>query len=149
EAAVGPIDILVNNAGGARSAPFARSDEALFEAMLEQNLYGAVTATRAVLPAMVEAGWGRVIMVASTAGLKGCAYVSAYCAAKHAVIGLVRALAVETARSGVTVNAVCPGFADTDLTRSSIDRIMAATGRSAEEARAALVRDNPQGRLIA
>ena len=117
--------------------------------MLALNLESVVTATRTVLPGMVERGFGRIVSVASTAGLKGYAYVSAYCAAKHAVVGLTRALAAEVARSGVTVNAVCPGYTDTDLVRDSVDRIAAKTGRTAEEALSILTRANPQGRLVA
>jgi 3-hydroxybutyrate dehydrogenase len=97
---------------------------------------------------MVEAGFGRIIAIASTAGLKGYAYVSAYCAAKHAVIGLVRSLALETAKSGVTVNAVCPGYTRTDLLRESVDKVAAKTGRSREEALAAMIKEAPLGRLI-
>jgi NAD(P)-dependent dehydrogenase (short-subunit alcohol dehydrogenase family) len=144
----GPIDLLVANAGQAVSAPFAKSDEALFARMIDVNLMGVVHASRAVLDGMTGRGFGRIVAIASTAGLKGYPYVTAYCAAKHAVVGFVRALAAETAATGVTVNAVCPGFADTDLTRESIDRIVAKTGRSREEALAELVRHNPQKRLV-
>ena len=110
-----PIDILIANAGAAESSPFGRSDAALFQRMMDVNFMGVVHAAQAVLPGMVERRHGRIVAVASTAGLKGYAYVSAYSAAKHAVIGLVRSLALETAKSGVTVNAVCPGFTETDL----------------------------------
>ncbi|HEX2554105.1 MAG TPA: SDR family NAD(P)-dependent oxidoreductase [Microvirga sp.] len=144
----GPVDILVANAGGAVSAPFAKSDAALFHRMLDVNLMGVVNAARAVLRPMTERGFGRIVTVASTAGLKGYPYVSAYCAAKHAVVGFVRALALETATTGVTVNAVCPGFTDTDLVAESLERIVAKTGRSREAALAELVKHNPQGRLI-
>jgi 3-hydroxybutyrate dehydrogenase len=143
-----PIDILVANAGAAESAPFAKSDAALFRRMLEVNFFGVVHASRAVLPAMTARRRGRVIAIASTAGLKGYPYVTAYAAAKHAVIGLVRSLALELATSGVTVNAVCPGFTDTDLVAGSIDTIMRKTGRSRDEARAELAKHNPQGRLV-
>jgi NAD(P)-dependent dehydrogenase (short-subunit alcohol dehydrogenase family) len=142
-------DLLVANAGAAVSAPFAKSDAALFRQMLDVNLMGVVHAAQAVLGPMRERGFGRVIAVASTAGLKGYPYVTAYCAAKHAVVGLVRALALETARTGVTVNAVCPGYTDTDLVGDSLDRIVAKTGRSREEALADLTKHNPQGRLVA
>lgn len=145
---VGSIDLLVANAGAAVSAPFARSDGALFRGMFDINLMGVVHAARAVMPGMAERGFGRIVAVASTAGLKGYPYVTAYCAAKHAVVGFVRALAVETARTGVTINAVCPGFADTDMVAQSLDRIVATTGRSRDEALAELVRHNPQGRLV-
>jgi NAD(P)-dependent dehydrogenase (short-subunit alcohol dehydrogenase family) len=144
----GPIAILVANAGGAESAPFARSDDDLFRRMLDLNLMGVVHATHAVLAGMMARGFGRIVAVASTAGLKGYPYVTAYCAAKHAVVGLVRALALETARTGVTVNAVCPGYTDTDLVRQSLDRIEHKTGRPRDEALAAMIKDNPLGRLI-
>ncbi len=145
----GPIDAIVANAGGAESAPFRRSDAAMFRRMMDLNLMSVVNAAQAVLPGMMERKSGRVIAVASTAGLRGYAYVSAYVASKHAVIGLVRSLALETAASGVTVNAVCPGYADTDMTEESIARIVEKTGRSAEDARAELAKHNPQGRLVA
>jgi 3-hydroxybutyrate dehydrogenase len=143
-----PVDILVANAGAAESAPFGRSDAALFRRMWEVNFLGVVHATQAVLPGMLERRRGRIVAIASTAGLKGYAYVSAYAAAKHAVIGLVRSLALETAKSGVTVNAVCPGFTETDLLEGSIDNIMRKTGRSREQAVAELAKHNPQGRLV-
>jgi 3-hydroxybutyrate dehydrogenase len=143
-----PIDILVANAGIAESAPFAKSDAALFKRMMDVNFMGVVHAVQAVLPSMRERRHGRIIAVASTAGLKGYAYVSAYSAAKHAVVGLVRSLALELATSGVTVNAVCPGFTDTDLVTGSIDTIMKKTGRSQAQAVAELAKHNPQGRLI-
>jgi len=148
-AARGPVDILVANAGGAESAPFAKADVDLFRRMFELNLMGTVHAARAVIGDMTARRYGRIVAVASTAGLKGYAYVSAYCAAKHAVVGLVRALALETAGSGVTVNAVCPGYTDTDLVREGAARIAAKTGRGPEEALAAMAKNNPLGRLIA
>jgi NAD(P)-dependent dehydrogenase (short-subunit alcohol dehydrogenase family) len=144
----GPVDILVANAGAADAAPFAKTSADQFRRLFELNVLGIVHATRAVLGDMVARRFGRIVAVASTAGLKGYAYVSAYCAAKHAAVGLVRALALETATTGVTVNAVCPSFADTDLTRESLDRISAKTGRSREDALAALVAQIPLRRLI-
>jgi NAD(P)-dependent dehydrogenase (short-subunit alcohol dehydrogenase family) len=144
----GPIDILVANAGGAESAPFVKSDAALFRRMFDLNVMGAVHATRAVLGDMVARGFGRVVVNASVAGLKGYAYASAYCAAKHAAVGLVRALAQETVKTGVTVNAVCPGYTDTDLVSDSLERIMAKTGRTREQALAGMLKDEPLGRLI-
>ena len=147
-ASAGTVDILVNNAGAAVSKPFLKHDMADWEAMLGVNLTAAFLACQQVLPGMTTRGWGRIVNVASTAGLKGYAYTAAYCAAKHGLIGLTRALAIETARTGVTVNAVCPGFTDTDLTARAIETIVAETGRSAAEARAALARLNPQNRLV-
>lgn len=144
----GPIDILIANAGAAESASFAKSDVALFRRMIDVNFMGVVHAVQAVLPAMRQRPYGRIVAVASTAGLKGYAYVTAYSAAKHAVIGLVRSLALELAATRVTVNAVCPGFTDTDLIAGSIDNIMRKTGRSHAQALAELAKHNPQGRLI-
>jgi 3-hydroxybutyrate dehydrogenase len=148
EDARGPIAILVNNAGSVDSGPFAKLDPGVFTAMWNVHVLGAVHATRAVLPGMIEHGFGRVVNIASTAGLKGYAYVSAYCAAKHALVGLTRALAAETARHGVTVNAVCPGYTDTELVRDSIERVAAKTGRSQSDVLAEYVRDVPLRRLI-
>ena len=143
-----PIDILIANAGTAETAPFAKSDAALFKRMMDVNFMGVVHAVQAALPSMKDRPYGRIVVVASTAGLKGYAYVSAYSAAKHAVIGLVRSLALELAHTGVTANAVCPGFTDTDLVSESIDNIMKKTGRSREQAVAELAKHNPQGRLV-
>ena len=144
----GPIDILVANAGGAESAPFAGSDEQIFRRMLDLNLMSVVHTAQAVIDGMVARGFGRIVAVASLAGLKGYAYVSAYCAAKHAAVGLVRALAAEYAGTGVTVNAVCPGYTDTDLVRESLDRIVKKTGRDRAAALKAMLAPDAQERLI-
>lgn len=144
----GPIDILVNNAGGASSAPFLKTDAGALREMLALNLEAPAHAMRLVLDGMLARRHGRIVNVASTAGLKGYAYVSAYVAAKHGLVGLTRAAALEVAAKGVTVNAVCPGFTDTDLVARSLEAIVAKTGRTGDEARAALAAGNPQGRLI-
>jgi 3-hydroxybutyrate dehydrogenase len=145
--AAGAIDILVNNAGAALAKPFAKLTLAEWNASLAVNLTAAFVASQLALPGMIARGWGRIVNIASTAGLKPYAYTAAYCAAKHGLIGLTRALALETARKGVTVNAVCPGFTDTDMAGAAIAAIEAQTGRSGAEARAALERLNPQNRL--
>jgi NAD(P)-dependent dehydrogenase (short-subunit alcohol dehydrogenase family) len=144
----GSIDILVNNAGQAASAPFVKMDASLWRTMITVNLDGTFYCTRAALPGMLAAGWGRVVNIASTAGLTGYGYVSAYCAAKHGVIGLTRALALEVATKGITVNAVCPGYTDTEMVGESVKRIVAKTGRTSEQALADLIAQNPQKRLI-
>jgi 3-hydroxybutyrate dehydrogenase len=144
----GAVDILVNNAGQAGSAPFGKTDAALWQRMLDVNLGGTFHCTQAALPGMLARRWGRIVNVASTAGLVGYRYVAAYCAAKHGVIGLTRALALEVADKGVTVNAVCPGFTDTDIVRDAVANIVAMTGRSEQEARADLAAGNPQKRLV-
>jgi NAD(P)-dependent dehydrogenase (short-subunit alcohol dehydrogenase family) len=147
-AAIGPIALLINNAGQAVSAPLAGTSDAQWQSMLDVNLTGTFLCTRECLPDMLKAGFGRIVNVASTAGLVGYPYVSAYCASKHGVIGLTRALALEVARRNVTVNAVCPGYTDTDLVRNSVANITAKTGRSESQALAELVSNNPQGRLV-
>jgi NAD(P)-dependent dehydrogenase (short-subunit alcohol dehydrogenase family) len=142
------VSILVNNAGVAKSAKFLATDDALWREMLDVNLTGAFACTRAALPAILAARAGRIVNVASTAGLVGYPYVAAYCAAKHGVVGLTRALAQELAATRVTVNAVCPGYTDTELVADAVANIVAKTGKSAEEARAALAARNPQKRLV-
>lgn len=143
------FDIAIANAGAVETGPFMRSDNERFRRMLDINLIGTVNLFHAALPAMLERRRGRLIAIASTAGHRGYPYVSAYVAAKHAVVGLVKSLALETARSGVTVNAVCPGYADTDMATAGIDNVANKTGKSREDALAAMIKDNPQGRLIA
>jgi NAD(P)-dependent dehydrogenase (short-subunit alcohol dehydrogenase family) len=144
----GPVDMLINNAGQAQSAPLQRTSDELWHNLIAVNLTGTFHGIRAVLPAMLERKFGRIVSIASTAGLKGYPYVAAYCASKHGVIGLTRALALEVGQRNITVNAVCPGYTETDLVRDTIANIQKVTGRSAEEAREALTRTNPQGRLI-
>jgi 3-hydroxybutyrate dehydrogenase len=148
-ASLGTPAVLVNNAGMARSRPFAQISFAEWNEILAVNAGGAFLLTHACLPAMLEAGWGRVINVASTASLQGFRYTAHYTASKHALLGMTRALALEVAMKGVTVNCVCPGFVDTEMTRRSIDNIAQATGRSPEESRHLLEAESPQKRLIA
>jgi NAD(P)-dependent dehydrogenase (short-subunit alcohol dehydrogenase family) len=147
-ASLGPCDILVNNAGAALSKPFARHTIADFQTMLAVNLLSAVTACQSVLPDMRAQKFGRIVNIASTAGLKGYPYVTAYVAAKHALVGFTRALALETVRDGITVNAVCPGFTDTDLVARAVATIATASGRPAAEAREKLAGGNPANRLV-
>ena len=147
-AAIAPVDVLINNAGQVETAPVAKTSLEVWQRALNVNLTGTFLCSRAVIPAMRERDFGRIVNVASTAGLKGYAYVAAYCAAKHGVVGLTRALALELAKSGITVNAVCPGYTETEIVASAIENIQAKTGRTADEARAELAKANPQGRLI-
>jgi NAD(P)-dependent dehydrogenase (short-subunit alcohol dehydrogenase family) len=147
-AELGAVDVLVNNAGIAESAPLARTDLALWERHLRVNATGPYLCTREVLPGMLARGWGRVINVASLAGLYGAPYVTAYTASKHALVGFTRALAAEVSGKGVTVNAICPGYVATEMTWSGARNVAARTGKSFEEAVAAMARINPGGRLI-
>lgn len=144
----GPPQILINNAGAALAAPIGKTTLPMWQSMLAVNLTGAYLCIREVVGHMVRGDYGRIVNVASTAGLTGYAYVAAYCAAKHGLIGLTRALAREMAKTGVTINAVCPGYTDTDIVADAIGNIVAKTGRSSEQALQELVAHNPQGRLV-
>jgi len=144
----GPVGWLVNNAGQAESAPFAKTDIGLWQRMLAVNLTGTFLCTQQALPDMLARRHGRIVNIASTAGLRGYAYVSAYAAAKHGVVGMTRSLALEVAKKGITVNAVCPGYTDTELLQASLAKVVAATGRSLAEARQEFEASSPQGRLV-
>lgn len=144
----GDPSILVNNAGGTDSAPFVRMDLAFWQRTMDLNLTSAFLATQAVLPGMLKKGQGRIVNVASVGGLKGVAYASAYSAAKHALIGLTRSLALECAKKGVTVNAVCPGYVDTPMLDNALQAINKVSARPIAEVRAALASLNPMGRFV-
>ena len=141
-------DILVNNAGIAETAPFAKTDEAMWRRHLEVNLTGTFRCTSAALPAMLKNGWGRIINIASIAGKTGAPYIAAYAASKHGVLGLTRSLALEVGANGITVNAICPGYVDTEMTSRGIENIVAKTGKSAEAALEAIKQMSPQNRLV-
>lgn len=145
---LGPVDILVNNAGIASSSPIHRTSLEEWERLFRVNATGSFLCTRAVLPGMTERGWGRIVNVASVVGLTAAPYIAAYASSKHAQVGLTRATAAEVAHTGVTANAICPGYVDTPMTRESVARIQERTGRTEGEALEALRRQNPQGRLI-
>jgi NAD(P)-dependent dehydrogenase (short-subunit alcohol dehydrogenase family) len=145
---VGAVDVLVNNAGVSSSAPIARTTLADWQAQLGVNATGAFLCTRAAMPGMLERGRGRIVTVASTAGVTGAKYTAAYTASKHAAVGLTRAVAAEVAGTGITANCVCPTFVRTDMTRESVRRIAATTGRSEAQGEAALAAASPLGRLL-
>lgn len=145
---IGRVDVLVNNAGAAESASLERTTDAMWDRILELDATAPFRVTRALVPAMVQAGWGRVINIASNAGVSGYGYTAAYCAAKHAMVGMTRALAIDLARTGVTVNALCPGWVETALSDEAVARIAAKTGRSLDDARATLANMSPQRRMI-
>jgi NAD(P)-dependent dehydrogenase (short-subunit alcohol dehydrogenase family) len=147
-ASVGRVDILVNNAGIAESAPLEKASDELWDRVLELDATSPFRVIRALVPAMVQAKWGRVINIASNAGVSGYGYSAAYCAAKHAMVGYTRALAIDLARTGVTINALCPGWVATDMAAEAVARIAAKTGRSDAEARATLENMSPQRRMI-
>jgi NAD(P)-dependent dehydrogenase (short-subunit alcohol dehydrogenase family) len=143
----GPIAILVNNAGVAESAPVTRTDRALWDRIIGINLTGTFLCTREALPDMLAAGWGRIVNVASVAGLEGAPYISAYCASKHGVVGFTKAVAAEFEGKGITANAVCPGYTETEMFGRTLANITAKTGRSEAETRELLARGNPAGRI--
>jgi len=144
----GRHDILVNNAGIARGGPFLRQTDEDWSAIFATNLFSIVTTTKLALPGMLEAGWGRVVNVASIAGLRGSPYTTAYTASKHALVGMTRSLALEVWKKGVTVNAVCPGYVDTPMTDQTVANIQKTTGRSEAEARAEIEKLGPRGRML-
>jgi NAD(P)-dependent dehydrogenase (short-subunit alcohol dehydrogenase family) len=148
EAAWGPLDVLVVNAGAGESAPIARMPDDMWARQLELNLTAPFRCVRRAVPHMVEQDWGRIVVIASLAAKRGEPYIAAYTAAKHGVLGLVRSVAAELARTGVTVNAVCPAYVDTPMTDGTVEAIVKQTGRSAAEARKILERVQPSHRLI-
>jgi NAD(P)-dependent dehydrogenase (short-subunit alcohol dehydrogenase family) len=147
-AQVGRVDIVINNAGIAESAPLDKTSDELWDRVLELDATSPFRVIRALVPAMVQAKWGRVVNIASNAGVSGYGYTAAYCAAKHAMVGFTRALAIDLARTGVTINALCPGWVATDMAAEAVARIVAKTGRSDAEARASLENMSPQRRMI-
>ena len=147
-ASVGHVDVLVNNAGVAESAALDRTTDEIWDRILELDVTAPFRVIRALVPSMIAAKWGRVINIASNAGVSGYGYSTAYCAAKHAMVGMTRALAIDLARTGVTINALCPGWVDTQMADEAVTRIAAKTGRSQDEARTTLASMSPQRRMI-
>jgi NAD(P)-dependent dehydrogenase (short-subunit alcohol dehydrogenase family) len=147
-ASAGHVDVLVNNAGVAESASVERTTDELWDRIMELDATAPFRITRHFLPGMIKAGWGRVINIASNAGVSGYGYSTAYCAAKHAMVGMTRALAIDLARTGVTINALCPGWVETQMADEAVTRIAQKTGRSLEEARTSLAQMSPQRRMI-
>jgi NAD(P)-dependent dehydrogenase (short-subunit alcohol dehydrogenase family) len=145
---VGHVDVLVNNAGAAESASLERTTDAMWDRIMELDATAPFRVTRALVPSMVKSGWGRVINIASNAGVSGYGYTSAYCAAKHAMVGMTRGLAIDLARTGVTINALCPGWVATQMVEEAAERIAAKTGRSVEDAKTSLAAMTPQRRMI-
>ncbi|MCX5743296.1 MAG: SDR family NAD(P)-dependent oxidoreductase [Proteobacteria bacterium] len=146
--AAGAIDVLVNNAGVAESASLDRTDDAMWDRIMELDATAPFRITRALAPAMIAAKWGRIINIASNAGVSGYGYTAAYCAAKHAMVGMTRGLAIDLARTGITINALCPGWVETAMSDDAVARIAQKTGRSVDEARASLANMSPQRRMI-
>jgi NAD(P)-dependent dehydrogenase (short-subunit alcohol dehydrogenase family) len=147
-ASVGHVDVLVNNAGAAESASLEKTTDALWDRIMELDATAPFRVIRALVPGMIKAGWGRVINIASNAGVSGYGYTSAYCAAKHAMVGMTRGLAIDLARTGVTINALCPGWVETQMVEEAVTRIANKTGRSLDEARTSLASMSPQKRMI-
>lgn len=147
-ASIGHVDVLVNNAGAAESASLEKTSDALWDRIMELDATAPFRVARALVPGMVKAGWGRVINIASNAGVSGYGYTAAYCAAKHAMVGFTRGLAIDLARTGVTINALCPGWVETQMVEEAVTRIAAKTGRSVDEARLSLASMSPQKRMI-
>ena len=147
-ASLGHVDVLVNNAGVAESAALDRTTDAIWDRVMELDATAPFRVIRALVPSMIKAGWGRVINIASNAGVSGYAYTAAYCAAKHAMVGMTRALAIDLARTGVTINAICPGWVETQMVEEAVTRIASKTGRSTDEARSSLASMSPQKRMI-